>query len=562
MSSRTVTQHHYEGGLLTGVLNSSHDGIMAFETVRDDRDQIVDFRWSVLNPAAAQIIERTAIDVIGRRVREEMPCTEEVFERYVDVVESGEPATIEYHVEKQGDDHWFLQTSVSLGDGLAVTFRDITEQRRLQRSLEHQAMHDQLTSLPNRILIEQRIADALIELAAEPSTVTVLFIDIDRFKLINDGLGHAAGDALLVQFAERLRSVLRPADSIARLSGDEFVVLLGDGEIDADGSVIERVLEACRAPYRVLDREVFASATIGVARADTPDVVASDLIATADRAMYGAKVLGGDRIAYACRSEHADCASRIALEADLHHAIDNDELRLVYQPIVSCESGDVVGAEALIRWQHPERGLVNPGEFLPIAEVTGLIRPIGVWALGAATRQLVRWIEAFPETAPDTVSVNVAAQQLVEAGFADTVRAALTEAGLAPDRLCIEVTETALIHEPKAAGETLRELADLGCEIALDDFGTGYSPLSYLRQFPVDAIKIDRSFVSGEGATTSNEELLQALIQFATMLGKQITAEGVEDAAQLALVRNAHRYQGFHFSRPLVPDDFSALLDR
>lgn len=560
MSSRTVTQHHYEGGLLSGVLNSSHDGIMAFETVRDDNDDIVDFRWSVLNPAAAQIIERTAIDVIGRCISEERPCTEITFERYVRVVESGEPATTEYHLERDGAEHWYLETSVSLGDGLAVTVRDITEQRRLRQSLEHQAEHDQLTALPNRALIERRIGDALIELAAEDSTVTVLFIDIDRFKLINDGLGHAAGDELLVQFAHRLCSALRPVDTIARLSGDEFVVLLGDEEVDADGNIIDRVLDACRSPYRVVDREVYASATIGVARADTPDIVPSDLIATAERAMYGAKVIGGDRIAYACRSEHADCASRIELEADLHHAIDNDELRLVYQPIVSCESGDVVGAEALIRWQHPERGLVNPGEFLPIAEVTGLIRPIGTWALGEATRQLVAWIDECPNSAPATVSVNVAARQLVEPGLTDSVREALDRSGLAPHRLCIEVTETALIHEPKAAGQTLHELAELGCEIALDDFGTGYSPLTYLRQFPVDAIKIDRSFVSGGDESSNNEELLQALIQFATALGKQITAEGVEDSDQLHLVRNAHRYQGFHFSRPLQPNDFRALL--
>lgn len=563
MSSRTVTRHHYEGGLLSGVLNSSHDGILGFETVRDNDGTIIDFRWSVINPAAERIVRRSAMDLIGRRMLQEMPGrrTTEAFEQYVSVVETGEPCIAELEFQHDGLDHWFLTTVVSLGDGVAVTHRDVTEQRRLQRSLEHQAIHDPLTMLPNRSVIEQQVGDALADLAFAPSNVTVLFIDLDRFKLVNDGLGHGAGDALLVQFAERVSAVLRPIDLIGRIGGDEFLVLLGEPQDESSTALINQILEACRAPYLINHREVFVSATIGAATAAAPDVAPAALIADADRATYEAKILGGDRAVFAELTERTDSSDRIDLEADLHHAVAGDQLRLTYQPVVCCKTGRITGAEALIRWQHPTKGLLTPDKFLPIAEVTGLIRPIGSWVLEEATRQLVDWINASPHTAPETVSVNVAAQQLVAPGFVEIVRQALESSGLAPDRLCIEVTETALIREPEAAGATLQRLAELGCEIALDDFGTGYSPLTYLQHFPVDTIKIDRSFVSGCETSGGSQDLVHALIQFASMLGKRITAEGVENVEQLEMVKDAHQYQGYFFSRPIDPVEFSALLN-
>lgn len=561
MSSQTVTRHHYEGGLLSGVLNSSHDGIIAFETVRDD-DDIVDFRFSVVNPAAEKIIGKTAMEMIGRLLLEQSIDDKgaSMFEHYVSVVETGEPYVAEHKYAYDGRDHWFLNTAVSLGDGLAVTLRDVTEQRLLQRSLEHQAVHDPLTLLPNRVLIEQQIDEALTELAFTPSTVTVLFIDLDRFKLINDGIGHAAGDELLVQFADRLRNVVRSTDAIGRLGGDEFLVILNDVGAPRCDDIIERILTSCRAPYAIDGREIFVSATVGAASTTTPDASPAALIADADRAMYAAKLLGGDRVSVADETAHQDSSDRIDLESDLHHAVSKNELRLLYQPVVCCTTGRVVGAEALVRWEHPKKGLLSPDKFLPIAEVTGLIRPIGTWVLKTAAAQLVEWIECSPDQAPDTISVNVAAQQLVSPGFADVVKTVLDETGLDAHRLGIEITETALIREPEAAGSTLRQLAELGCEIALDDFGTGYSPLTYLRHFPVDTIKIDRSFVSGSEVSTNSEQLVHALIQFATMLGKRITAEGVEDVQQLEMVRDANQYQGYFFSKPIDAEAFVALL--
>ncbi len=564
MSSQTVTRHHYEGGLLSGVLNSSHDGIIAFETVRDDDGTIADFRWSVVNPAAEVVLGRTAMELIGRLLRKDSIGNRGIamFEHYVSVVETGEPYTAEHSHLHNGLDRWYLNTAVSLGDGIALTLRDITEQRLLQRSLEHQAVHDPLTLLPNRVLIEQRIDEALTDLAFTPSTVTVLFIDLDRFKLINDGIGHAAGDQLLIQFAHRLRDAVRSTDAIGRLGGDEFLVVLNDVGKPRCDEIIDRILTSCRAPYSIDGREIFVSATVGAASTTTHDASPAGLIADADRAMYAAKMLGGDRVSVADESHHPTSSERIDLEADLHHAVAKDELRLLYQPVVCCSTGRVVGAEALVRWEHPQRGLLTPDKFLPIAEVTSLIRPIGTWVLETAARQLVEWIAESPDNAPDSISVNVAAQQLVSPGFADVVKNVLQTTGLEAHRLGIEITETALIREPEAAGSTLRQLAELGCEIALDDFGTGYSPLTYLRHFPVNTIKIDRSFVSGPEVSADREKLVHALIQFAAMLGKRITAEGVEDLEQLEMVKAANQYQGYFFSRPIDADSFAALLAR
>lgn len=548
--------------LLLGVLNSSHDGIMAFESVRDDSGSIVDFRWTVVNPAAEALVGRRAVDILGERLLVEMPGNKEsgLFDIYVDVVETGQPHVDEHHYEHEGLDNWFLTTAVRLDDGFAVTFRDITEQTRLRVVLEHQLTHDQLTGLPNRVQLEERVGRDLADLSDSSDAVTVMFLGLDRFRVVNDSLGHAAGDALLVEFARRLTGSLRPTDTVARVGGDEFVVLFDQLAPDDIDSTVERLLATCDTPFEIDGHEVFVGVTVGVARSESPDITAESLIFDADSLMCEAKVLGGNQAQFARPAAPKPSTDRVRLEADLRCAIELDQLRVVYQPVVNCRSGRISGAEALVRWQHPERGLVGPGAFLPIAEATGLIVPIGSWVLEQATRQVAAWNDEFSDRPPIAIAVNASARQLTSPGFAGVVGAALEAADLDAGRLCVEVTETALIGDPRAAERTLRGLSEMGVLIALDDFGTGYSPITYLQRFPVDIIKIDRSFISGPDASATDATLVDALIGLAGALGKTATAEGVENEAQLERVRNANHYQGYHFSKPLAPDEFEALL--
>ncbi len=441
-------------------------------------------------------------------------------------------------------------------DAVLEAVKDITDQRALEAQLTYQAFHDPLTGLPNRALFRERVEYALAGRTA--SNVHVLFIDLDRFKTVNDSLGHGSGDELLVAVAERLSPTLRGDDTLARLGGDEFAVLT-IGVPDGGELVARRILEALRDPFALAGGDVSVSASIGVA-CDAGS--AEELLRDADVAMYGAKSAGRGRYEVFDPSLHHADRNRLRLESDLAHAIERHQLRVLYQPVVELQTDAVVGFEALLRWEHPAFGTISPLDFIPIAEETGLIVPIGRWVLSQACAQARRWQVAHPRPASLTMAVNVSARQLQETSFVDEVQAALIRHVLPPETLTLEITESVLLDESTTILDHLIELKATGVRLAIDDFGTGYSSLSYLRQFPIDILKVDRSFTSlieGPGAAPP---LLQGLIFLGRQLGLEVVAEGIEMPEQRAQL---HRLQcllgqGFLWAPPLDVDTVDDLL--
>jgi diguanylate cyclase (GGDEF)-like protein/PAS domain S-box-containing protein len=446
--------------------------------------------------------------------------------------------------------------------GVVVNIRDVSERTALEGRLRHQALHDPLTGLANRALFEDRLQHAVSASVRAGRRPAVLFCDLDDFKMINDSLGHEAGDALLVEIARRLEATLRDADSVARLGGDEFAVLLEDArEIDAVIAVAGRVLGAIAMPVEVLGRDLAVHGSVGIAiGGDGADAQA--LLRRADVAMYAAKADGKGRFRLFEEHMHEAVMERLERKADLRHAIERGELFLAYQPVVAVDSSRLVGVEALVRWRHPERGVVAPGEFIPLAEESGLIVPLGRWVLREATRQFAAWRRERPDGAPGHVSVNVAGAQLQDAGFVDDVASAIAHNALRRGELVLEVTEATLIGMD--GGEArLAALRALGARLAIDDFGSGSSALSFLRRFPMDVLKIDRSFVKGVTTTVRDAALTRSMITMAGALGLEVVAEGVEETDQLAELQALHceMAQGFLFSRPVPPDEVLELLD-
>ncbi len=436
---------------------------------------------------------------------------------------------------------------------------ELVEQKTGQ--LRHQALHDALTGLPNRVLALDRAEQLLARSRRSNTPVAALYVDIDGFKHVNDTFGHAAGDQLLRIVAQRLRSVVREGDTAARLGGDEFVILLEGTALDAGAELVaERVLEVLSLPYDLRDmggRELSLSASIGIA--DGLRATADALLAEADVAMYEAKTSGKNRwIKFEAEMQVA-ARDKLTLELDLARALEREELFLVYQPTFDLRSQAVIGVEALLRWQHPERGLVCPQDFIPLAEGNGLIVPIGRWVLHQACRQARLWQERGHDLA---IAVNVSARQMDDAGLLLDVQEALRCNGLAAGKLTLEITETALMRDPQLTAKQLRALKQLGVRIAIDDFGTGYSSLAYLSQFPADALKIDRSFVSEITRSRESDALIHTLVQLGKSLDIETLAEGIEEEAQLQALRleDCDSGQGFWFSRPLEPDALEPFL--
>jgi diguanylate cyclase (GGDEF)-like protein/PAS domain S-box-containing protein len=446
-------------------------------------------------------------------------------------------------------------------NGVVLTTRDVSDRRELEEQLRTQAFHDPLTGLPNRALFMERLREAeeLQDCAATP--LAVLFLDLDNLKTINDNAGHEGGDILLQAVTQRILGCVRPDDTVARLSGDEFAVLLAGSDSSVHARrVADRILASLREPVHLADRHVHTGVSIGVATSATCAASGIGLLRAADVAMYVAKTNGKGRCEVFQPSHHAAQLDRERMKADLHLALDEQQFTLLYQPIVDLCSGAVRGFEALVRWNHPERGLIPPSEFIPLAEESGLIVPIGRWVTREACRQAAEW-QAHDRGRSPRMSVNVSVRQFQHPGLVRDVADALRHSGLDPRLLTLEITETLLVQDTAGTSRKLRELKDLGIRVALDDFGTGYSSLSYLRRFPIDILKVDKSFVDDIATSTEDCAVAEAIIQLGETLQLEVVAEGLETAEQVeALARlRCPLGQGFHFAAPM-PASRAALL--
>lgn len=472
-------------------------------------------------------------------------------------------------LHKDGGFRWMLSRGLAVhgSDGKALRMAgsqtDITERK----------VSDPLTGLPNRLLFIDRLGRLIKHSKRRKDHLfAVLFLDLDGFKMINDSLGHLAGDQLLVGVASRLEKCLRSSDTVARLGetftvarlgGDEFTILLDDLKEPADANrAAERLMKALATPFLLAGKEVFTSISIGIALSNAAYDQPEDMLRDADTAMYRAKSLGKARYEVFDADMRATVMARLQLETDLRRALERNEFRNFYQPIVALDSGSIVGFEALMRWQHPTRGMIGPEEFIFVAEETGLIRDLGWWSLREACRQMSQWRSRSEDCVDLTISVNLSAKQLLQHHLVDEMQKLLHETGLPPQALKLEITESAVMTDPVAAAGTLQQIKSLGIRLAIDDFGTGYSSLSYLHRFPLDTLKIDRSFISGAREGDGGMEIARTIMPMAKNLRLDVVAEGVETIEQVALLKRLQcKYaQGYYFSKPLAPEEVPQLL--
>ena len=450
-------------------------------------------------------------------------------------------------------------------NGIVLTSRDISERRTLETRLAYQAFHDELTGLANRALFNDRVAHSLAVAARESRSVAVLFLDLDDFKEVNDSLGHQAGDAVLVEAAKRIEACLRQGDTAARLSGDEFGILLERATRETATSVAERVLEALRAPIRIIGKELFVRGSIGIALSPSDGESAEELLRNADTAMYRAKSAGKSAFALFQESMHHAARERLELRSELEGATARGEMSLHYQPIFDLGSGAIAGFEALLRWAHPTRGSIPPSAFVPLAEETGTIVQLGAWVFETAVEQLAAWDRSWPDQAGRLwLSMNLSTRQLSEPSLPQTITAAIKATGIAPERLIVEVTESVLIADAEAAASHLAELRAIGLRVAIDDFGTGYSSLGVLEQMPVDVLKIAARFVERLGTDEQRPRLVEAMVRLGDTLSLPTVAEGIENVTQLTVLQllGCEMGQGFFLSRPLRTGDVDELLAR
>jgi len=429
------------------------------------------------------------------------------------------------------------------------------------QQLRHLATHDALTGLPNRVLLDDRLQQAIAHAGRDMRSFAVLVCDLDRFKLINDSLGHRAGDELLQEVARRLSAVVRTADTVARFGGDEFVLIgtsIADDEEAAD--LAARVMHVLQAPVRIAAIDIHTSPSIGIAIYPDDGETVQALLAHADAAMYFAKQNGRGNFRRYVAGMHAGTEDRVQLESDLYAAVTGKQFELYYQPKVDTQTGEVRSAEALIRWVHPTRGVVSPAEFIPLAEECGLIGAIGGWVIREACRQARAWqIDGVPTL---RVSVNLSASQFRDSGLVDSIRRALDDAGLQARYLEVELTESAVMSDPEQSIAILEQLSAMGVLVSVDDFGTGYSSMSYLRRFPIDKLKIDRVFINEIVSRPEDASIVRAIVSLAHSLRLKVVAEGVETPAQLDFLKTTgcDEYQGYHFSRPLPAAEFERLI--
>ncbi len=531
-----------------------------------DRNGVIQY----VNPGFEQVTGWRRDEALGKKTSllKSGRHDKEYFRRMWDTLLEGR-AFRDVLLNKKKDDSLYFEDKTILplrdDDGRITLFistgKDISEMMRNQAQLDYLAFHDPLTNLPNRSLFRDRLEQSLNRAHRQESMVALLFLDLDRFKTINDSLGHSLGDRLLKEVASRLGGCAREIDTVARLGGDEFTIILEDIEHpDQAVLVAQKVLDVLVEPFTVDGREFHITASIGIALYPLDEKEADALIKAADTAMYHAKEAGRNSYQFYSSAMTARVTQRLAVETQLRRALERDEFVLHYQPIVDLPSGRVTGAEALLRWQHSARGLVPLSEFVPIMEETGLILSIGEWVLRQATQQQHAWTQAG--AGPLYVAINISTRQLMRPDFVANITRILKETPLEPHNLCLEITESVLLADTQAAGETLKGLKDTGVIIAMDDFGTGFSSLSYLRRFPVDIVKIDREFVRNITTNAPDEALVETIIYMAHRLGLKVVAEGVETEAQLALLQkyDCDAIQGYLYSPAVPPEQFVVTL--
>lgn len=530
------------------VFESAIDAIF----VIDNDGLIVD-----VNPAACELCRGTREELLQTIIDELVPVNRrDETRRFSQIFRSRGALRGEFQLLR-GDgcvtDVEFTSTANFMQGYHLVVVSDIAEQKTLREQLAHQAYHDALTNLPNRTLFMDRLSQALARGARHDTQTAVIFLDLDDFKVINDSLGHKAGDTLLVEAGQRLQSCVRNGDTVARLGGDEFTALLEDVRLTEATATAERIAEKLAAPFYLEGCEVFVTTSIGIAISEPGQDSPDDLLRNADVAMYEAKNKGKDRYKVFHPVMNARAWERLQMEIDLRRALERDELTVYYQLVVNLATEKPAEVEALVRWMHPHRGLVSPADFIPVAEETGLILPIGQWVLEQACRQVKQWQESSPSNQPLVVSVNLSLKQFKHPRLAADIRRTLHESGLDPRHLKLEITESAAMEDAEQTIATLHELKSLGIQLAIDDFGTGYSALSYLKRFPVDTLKLDQSFVEGLGHDAQNTAIVQAILAFAKALNLTVTAEGIETPEQLEHLRalECDCGQGYHFAHPM-----------
>jgi diguanylate cyclase (GGDEF)-like protein/PAS domain S-box-containing protein len=537
-------------------------------TIIDDQ-----FRVVYQSPSVERIFGHGVADLLGRNLQalfhpDEAAHNLAVLRRLVS--EPGQHKRLEWRWFHKDGSVRYAETTVNnlLADenvrGLVLNTRDISERKQLEAQIRHQAFHDTLTGLANRALFKDRVEQALQEQSHRREPITVLFLDLDNFKTINDSLGHSVGDQLLCAVAERLLSCVRVTDTVARLGGDEFAVLLKWVGVEGTLPIADRIATEMKEPFSLHGREVCISVSVGLAASSAAGERADELLRNADVAMYVAKAMGKGRCEVYHPSMYSAVRERMELETELRHALEEEQFVLHYQPTIDLASGRVVGVEALLRWYHPQRGVMQPGQFIALAEETDLIIPIGRWVLTEACRQLRVWHERHPDSSPLTVGVNLSVKQLHHADLADQVRDALLSTGLAPSSLVLEITESVLMHATDTFLERLNELRSLGVQLAIDDFGTGYSSLSYLRWVPVDVLKMDKSFLKGIESSQKAASLVQGILNLARALGLETVAEGIEHSEQLRELQalRCDLGQGYYFGSPLTADELEVIWGR
>ncbi|MCU1389141.1 MAG: hypothetical protein JWL72_2479 [Ilumatobacteraceae bacterium] len=526
-----------------------------------------------VNSAVCAILGRPADQLVGRRwvdfiPPDDVPLCEAVLAR----ITAGHDL---YHDERQyirpdGTAVWtscnvsLVRDTAGTPQYLFVQMQDINSRKLMELELAHQAVHDSLTGLPNRALLTDRLNHGLAGTRRRNTQIGVMFLDLDQFKLVNDSAGHETGDRLLIEIAERIVSAVRPDDTVARFGGDEFVIICDDVSAADAQQIGERVLESVRRPARLGDQEMFPSVSLGIAMSDQDSTPAS-LLRDSDAAMFLAKERGRGRLEVFGETLRTKAERQWVTSTDLHRALDRDELTIHYQPVIDLATGEMVSAEALVRWIHPERGLVGPDEFIRFAEETGLIVPIGTWVLETACAQLVEWQalrRAGGTVATLSMAVNLSVRQMLATGVVALIREVLGRTGIDPADLCLELTESVFMEDVAYFGSVLADIKAIGVDLAIDDFGTGYSSLSYLKRFPVDRVKIDRAFVDGLGVDAHDTALVAAIVAMAGALDLAITAEGVETCDQLAELRRlgVSRAQGFLLARPMPAEELTRMI--